>query len=94
MGLTISSAPGAARELDRILPELAPALNLVAVPLNVTPGVLVEDALRASLGRGLDQLTLYHRLRDALKQAIDDSILGRIIPELQTALPRNHESRI
>ena len=89
-------AIGLAPLLEEMLPDLAVLLNrlaeLMAGAVDLTTGDIVEAALRGAAGEDLSDTDLYLNLRDWMRRAIEDEILGDMLPALRTVLDDNAEA--
>lgn len=91
-------AIGLAPLLEGLLPDLGLLLqqltDLLADTVDLTPGDLVEAALRGAAGEDLADTELYLKLRDWMRAAIEQEIVGELLPALRAELGTDEDARL
>ncbi|MCB1676263.1 MAG: lamin tail domain-containing protein [Halioglobus sp.] len=86
---------GLAPLLEDMLPELAEMLETLSGllgGLDLSPGDLVETALRGAAGEDLTDTELYQNLRDWMKTSIETKIVGELMPALRAELDASDDA--
>ncbi|MGH6938720.1 hypothetical protein [Hypericibacter sp.] len=77
---------GVAPLLKMYLPPVADVLDAMETAFGLSPGDIVEAALKLSIGENVTTLSAYQKLRDFASDAIDGEISTELIPRLKAAL--------